>query len=106
MMASVHERIKDIGIMRAVGASGRQISKIFVYEAIIIGILGGTFGYIAGTLLAYLIGPIIFEGAIISYVPQYLPLSLILATVISVIAVLYPAFRATRIKVADSFRSL
>jgi len=106
MMASVHERIKDIGIMRAVGASRRQILKIFVYEAVIIGIVGGIFGYITGTLLAYLIGPIIFEGAIISYVPQYLPLALILATVISVIAGLYPAFQATRIKVADSFRSL
>lgn len=106
MMASVHERIKDIGIMRAVGASRRQIIRIFVYEAVIIGMVGGIFGYIAGTLLAYLIGPIIFEGAVITYVPQYLPLSLALATVISVIAGLYPAFRATRIKVADSFRSL
>lgn len=106
MMASVHERIRDIGIMRAVGASHRQIMKIFVYEAIIIGIVGGIFGYVAGTLLAYLIGPIIFAGAAITYVPQYLPLSLVLATAISVIAGLYPAFRATRIKVADSFRSL
>jgi len=106
MMASVHERIRDIGIMRAVGASHRQIMKIFAYEAIIIGIVGGIFGYVAGTLLAYLIGPIIFAGAAITYVPQYLPLSLVLATTISVIAGLYPAFRATRIKVADSFRSL
>ena len=106
MMTSVHERIRDIGIMRAVRASRNQIIKLFAYEAIIIGIVGGIFGYVAGTLLAYAVGPLIFEGTAISYVPQYLPLSLVLATFIAVIATVYPAFRATRIKVADSFRSL
>jgi len=106
MMASVHERIRDIGIMRSVGASRNQIIKLFVYEAIIIGIVGGIFGYVAGTLLAYAVGPLIFEGTAISYVPRYFPLSLVLATLIAVIATVYPAFRATRIKVADSFRSL
>ncbi len=106
MMASVHERVKDIGIMRAVGASRNQIIKVFIYEAIIIGIVGGIFGYAAGTLLAYAVGPLIFEGTAISYVPQYFPLSLALATFIAVTAAVYPAFRATRIKVADSFRSL
>ncbi|MEJ2738794.1 MAG: ABC transporter permease [Dehalococcoidia bacterium] len=106
MMASVNERVKDIGIMSAVGASRDQIIKIFVYEAVIIGIIGGIFGYIAGTLLAYAIGPILFNGTAISYVPLYFPLSLALAVVLSTIATLYPAYRATRIKVADLFRSL
>ncbi len=106
MMASVNERIKDIGIMRAVGASRNQIIKIFVYEAVIIGIVGGIFGYITGTLLAYVAGPLIFEGTAITYIPLYLPLSLALATFIAVVATVYPAFQATRIKVADSFRSL
>ena len=106
MMRSVNERIKDIGIMRAVGASHHQIMKIFIYEAIIIGIVGGIFGYLAGTLLAYGLGPVIFEVSAITPVSQYFPMSLGLAIGIAVIATLYPAFRATRIKVADTFRSL
>ncbi|MFC1969213.1 ABC transporter permease [Chloroflexota bacterium] len=106
MLASVHERIKDIGIMRAVGASRNQIIKIFIYEAIIIGVVGGVLGYVTGTLLAYVMGPLIFEGIQVTYIPQYLPLSLVLATFIAITASMYPAFRATRIKVADSFRSL
>jgi len=106
MMTSVHERIRDIGIMRAVGASRNQIIKVFIYEAIIIGIVGGIFGYMAGTLLAYAVGPLIFEGTAITYVPQYFALSLGLAVLIAVAATVYPAFRATKIKVADSFRSL
>ena len=106
MTTSVHERIKDIGIMRAVGASRNQIMKIFLYEAIIIGIAGGFLGYVAGTLLAYIVGPLIFGGVAVTYVPQYFLPSLALATFVATIAAVYPAFRASKIKVADSFRSL
>jgi putative ABC transport system permease protein len=106
MMSSVNERIKDIGIMRAVGASRNQIMRVFIYEAVIMGIVGGILGYLVGTLLAYVIGPIVFEGANINFVLKYLPLSLALAILVSVIATLYPALRAARVRVADSFRSL
>jgi putative ABC transport system permease protein len=106
MMTSVNERIKDIGIMRAVGASRSQIVKAFIYEAIIIGIIGGILGYMLGTVLAYLVGPLIFEGTAIALVPQYFALALVLAVAVAVIATVYPAYRATQIKVADSFRSL
>ena len=106
LMTSVHERVKDIGIMRAVGASRGQIIKAFIYEAIIIGLIGGILGYGAGTLLAFLAGPIIFEGTTISFMPQFIPISLALAILIAVIATLYPALHATKIRVADSFRAL
>jgi putative ABC transport system permease protein len=106
MMTSVNERIKDIGIMRAVGASRSQIVKAFIYEAIIIGIIGGVLGYMVGTLLAYIAGPLVFEGTTITLVPQYFALALVLAIAVAVVATIYPAFRATQIKVADSFRSL
>ena len=106
MTTSVHERIKDIGILKAVGASRNQIMKIFFYEAIIIGVAGGLLGYVAGTFLAYIIGPLIFGGVAVTYAPQYFLPSLALATLIAVIASVYPAFRASKIKVADSFRSL
>ena len=106
MTTSVHERIKDIGIMKAVGASRNQIMKIFFYEAAIVGLAGGLLGYVAGTLLAYIVGPLIFGGVAVTYVPQYFLPSLALAIFIAVVASVYPAFRASKIKVADSFRSL
>jgi putative ABC transport system permease protein len=106
MLTSVHERIKDIGIMRAVGASRNQIMKIFLYEALIIGVAGGFLGYVVGTLLAYAVGPLIFGGVAVTYAAQYFLPSLALATLIAAIATVYPAFRASKIRVADSFRSL
>jgi putative ABC transport system permease protein len=106
MLTSVHERIKDIGIMRAVGASRNQIIKVFLYEAVIVGVVGGLLGYVVGTVLAYIIGPLIFGGVAVTYVPQYFLPALGLATVIAVIATVYPAFRASKIRIAESFRSL
>jgi putative ABC transport system permease protein len=106
LMTSVNERIKDIGVMRAVGASRQQIIVAFIYEAVIIGIIGGLLGYAAGTLLAWVAAPLIFEGTSVTFVPFYLPASLGLAILIAIVATLYPALHATRIRVADSFRSL
>lgn len=106
MMTSVHERIKDIGIMRAVGASRNQIIKIFIYEALIIGIIGGILGYISGSVLAYIIGPLLLEGTTVHYVPVYFPVALVLAILVAILATIYPSFLATKIRVADSFRSL
>ncbi len=106
LMTSINQRIKDIGIMRAVGASRNQIIKAFIYEAVIIGILGGILGYLAGTALAYVIGPLIFEGTTINFIPIFLPISMGLAILIAIISTLYPAYHATKIRVADSFRSI
>ena len=106
MMASVHERIKDIGIMKAVGASRKQIVSMFIYEAIAVGVVGGIIGYIAGTLLSYVLGPLIFDGLTVSYAPQYLLPALGLAVLVTIVASVYPALRASHIRVADSLRSL
>jgi putative ABC transport system permease protein len=106
MMASVNERTKDIGIMRAVGASRSQILRIFIYESLITGMVGGILGYGVGTLLAYVIGPLVFENTSISFAPIFIPVSLAVATLIAVAATIYPALRATKVKVADSLRAL
>ncbi|MDO8579070.1 MAG: ABC transporter permease [Dehalococcoidales bacterium] len=106
MMTSVHERIKDIGIMRAVGASRNQIIKVFIYEAVLIGIIGGLLGYMAGTLIAWGTAPLVFEGAAVTLEPWYLPLSLLMSIIVAIASAAYPAYRATTIKVSDSFRAL
>lgn len=106
MMTSVHERTKDIGVMRAVGASRGQIILIFMFEAVLVGVLGGVLGYLGGIALAYLIGPLIFTDVAISFLPEFLPIALGLSIAVASIATLYPAIRATRIKIAEAFRSL
>jgi len=106
MMSSVHERMKDIGIMKSVGASRNQIMVMFAYEALVVGLLGGLMGYLVGTLMAYVIGPIVFDGLNVSYAPQFLLPALGIAVFVAVVASVYPALRASRIRVAESLRSL
>jgi putative ABC transport system permease protein len=106
MMTSVHERVMDIGVMRAVGASRGQIMRLFLYESVAIGLLGGSVGYLLGTLLAYIIAPLIFDGTRVVFVGWYFPLALGISVAVSVLAAIYPAYRATRIKIAEAFGSL
>ena len=57
MTMSIYERTREIGIMKAVGASNRQIKRVFLGEAAIIGVLGGIGGLLfsaAGAALANL----------------------------------------------------
>jgi putative ABC transport system permease protein len=106
MMSSVHERTKDIGIMKAVGASRGQIVRMFVYEAVAVGLIGGILGYLFGTLLSYVLGPMIFDGLAMSYAPQYLLPAVGLAMAVAIVASVYPAFRASQVRVAESLRAL
>jgi putative ABC transport system permease protein len=106
MMSSVHERSKDIGIMKAVGASRGQIVRMFVYEAVAVGLLGGLLGYVSGTLLSYVLGPLIFDGLAMSYATQYLLPAIGLAIAVAIVASVYPAFRASQVRVAESLRAL
>ena len=105
MSAMVLERRKDIGIMRAVGASRQQIVSMFLYEAAALGVLGGATGYVAGLLLALLAGPLLLNGVAVTPVVAYLPLAIGLAGAISMLAALHPALDAARMRVADAVRT-
>ena len=105
MSAMVMERRKDIGIMRAVGASRRQIVSMFLYEAAGLGVLGGVAGYLAGLLLAVAVGPLVLAGATVTPVLAYVPLAIGLAGAISMVAALHPALGAAGMRVADAVRT-
>lgn len=65
MTMSIYERTREIGIMKAVGASNRQIKRVFLGEAAIIGVLGGVGGLLfsgAGAALANLFVQAIIAG--------------------------------------------
>src|SRR4030095_15132025 len=49
MLASITERIREIGVRRAVGAKGRDIFIQIVVESAVIGVIGGLFGLVAST---------------------------------------------------------
>jgi ABC-type antimicrobial peptide transport system permease subunit len=106
LVMSILERYKEIGIMKAVGASNSDVKKIFLFEAGLIGFLGGVFGLVLGwcvSMVANFIANQILarQGAPhMSYFsfPLWLCLgSIIFSISISLLAGIYPTLRASRV---------
>ena len=114
MIMAVYERTKEIGVLKAIGAAPRQIRSLFVVEASLIGLLGG----ITGTLLGWLLGKGLnvlivqilrwqdfdIKGTFF-VVSWWLALgALAFATLVGLLAGLYPAARAARLAPLDALR--
>ena len=108
MAMAILERTREIGLMKAVGATNRDVLSIFLGEAAGIGFIGGLggviLGWVAGQVinvlaLAYLAGQAAQQGGppptMAVYTPIWLPVfTLIFATLIGIGSGLYPALRA------------
>jgi putative ABC transport system permease protein len=110
LFTSVVERTKEIGTLKAIGAQGTTILILFLVEAIIIGILGGSIGLLAGIGGGYMLtraGPGAGEGPPLE--PIYLPMDMVrvwvTSVVLSMIAGFLPAWKASRVTPIAALRS-
>jgi putative ABC transport system permease protein len=118
LYTSVTERTKEIGTMKAIGAKSRFILTLFLTEALFIGILGSTFGILSGIGGAYVLtsgfapsspGQGGGGGAAASHIdPVFVPTDLfnvwILSTILSLMAGLFPAWKASRLSPLEALR--
>lgn len=115
MIMSIYERTKEIGVMKVLGCVVTDIRKLFLFEASIIGFLGGGFGLVFSYGISYILNKYapqvgeslgIYSGYDISVIPVWLAVAaLIFSVVIGVISGLYPAIKATRIKAIEAMRT-
>jgi putative ABC transport system permease protein len=105
MTTSVVERTKEIGMMKAIGAEDSKIAKLFLFGALIIGVIGGFLGYIIGSILAQYIGDSVFHSPIH---PDFfvLPIVLGIGIGITVFSSLIPVRRAMKIEPAEVIRTV
>jgi putative ABC transport system permease protein len=100
---TVLERRSEIGLMKALGASGRAIGAFFVAEQLFLALVGGVLGYALGLVLARALGIGIFGVA-----PELrwilLPIVLVLAAVVALLGSLLPLGRASRVDPAPVLR--
>lgn len=117
MLMAVTERTREIGVLRALGASRTTILNLFLVESAMIAFLGGLMGVIFGWIVslvlnAFLQGKIRSAGLEGVGIPQSVfeySLPLVLGvlgfvTLIGLLSGLMPAIRASRLKVVDSLR--
>jgi putative ABC transport system permease protein len=104
MTIAVHERTSEIGLMRAIGASRRQILSIFIGEATVLSSLGGLVGLIIGAGGAWLLG--ITVPALPTHTPwTYVVFAELLAAVIGLLAGVLPARHAARLDPIEALRA-
>ena len=113
LVMAVLERRREIGIMKALGASDGDVRGLFFAEAAVMGLAGG----VAGTVLGFIIGRLInfqmnlylarqhFPPARISSLPLWLVLvAIAFSVVVSLLSGLYPAGRAARLDPVQALR--
>lgn len=107
MMASVSERSREIGVLRAIGFRRSKIMRIIFTEAQLICVPAGILGFVAGTMVAgILIDRILDFQATVAWNPVLAFESVLLAIVIGGAAGIYPAWRAAGLDPASALRSL
>ncbi len=102
---SIHERTRELGMLRAIGMSRRQVRTMVRYEAVITALIGAILGMVLGVIFAALISqPLKDEGFTLSYPVGSLIGLLVLAGLAGVLAAIAPARRASRLDVLDSLQ--
>jgi lipoprotein-releasing system permease protein len=114
LIMMVMEKTKDIAVLISMGARRRQIRKIFMFQGLLIGVLGTFVGLLLGYALAiagakYHLIPLSAEVYSIDYVPfspRALDGGLVagVALLISFVATLYPSWSAARVLPAEALR--
>lgn len=107
MMMSVTDRTKEIGIMRSIGALKREVLSMFIYEALILGMIGSFTGGAISFIGGYLISDLMLHTTKYLFVPSSLVQILYgvsCGIIICLICSLYPAWRAANLNPIDALR--
>jgi len=115
MVMSIYERTKEIGVMKVIGASLKDIKRLFLVEAALIGLLGGMFGVLISLLISNIInstgvqflGMMTYgEASKISSVPLWLCMvGLGFSALVGIISGYFPARRAMNLSAISAIHS-
>ena len=115
MVMSIYERTREIGVMKVIGASLKDIRRLFLFESALIGFGGGIFGVGFSYLISFIVnkfsgkfGPAlgIYEATKISIIPFWLILAAMgFSSLIGVISGYFPARRAMNLSALEAIRT-
>jgi putative ABC transport system permease protein len=102
MLVAVTERTKEVGLVKAIGGKQRNVRGQFLYEAILISLLGAAFGIVFGILLGNIVSLLMKTGFVIPWL--WVVLGVIICSAVGLLAGLYPAYKAGRLNPIEALR--
>jgi putative ABC transport system permease protein len=108
MVSSVHQRRREIGVFMSLGADDVFVYKIFLLEAVLLGVVGGVLGSGLGVLASIVLSPMALSTATsLNNIPSVvIPLSFGISIAACLVASLYPTWRATKIDPVSALKAI
>jgi putative ABC transport system permease protein len=102
---SVFERTREIGMLRAVGTTRRQLRRMVRYESVITSVIGGLLGVGVGLVFGWILTKGLSDQGIVFSVPvTFIIVVMIVAALAGVVAAIMPARRAARLDVLEALQ--
>lgn len=102
MLVAVTERTKEIGLVKAIGGKQGNVRSQFLYESIIISLMGALFGILLGVIVGNGFSLFLNTGFVIPW--AWTILGIVICTMVGLLAGLYPAFKAARLNPIEALR--
>ena len=104
LLLSVYERTREIGLVRAIGMTRKQVRRVIRWESVIVAVFGGVLGITLGLVFGFIATTALPDSFILQTgVPVlWLVLVLLACVVAGLIAALLPAYRASRLNVLEA----
>ena len=103
LVLAIHERTRELGMLRAIGTSRRQVRQLVRYESVITSLIGAVLGVLLGGIFAVLVTiPLRSQGFVISIPAGSLIVLLVVGAVFGVLAAIWPARRAAKLDVLQA----
>ncbi|MBC7901928.1 MAG: ABC transporter permease [Gemmatimonadaceae bacterium] len=102
MLVAVTERTKEVGLIKAIGGKKVNVRQQFLYESIMISLLGAFFGIIFGVLIGNTVSILMKTGFVIPWL--WVLLGVIICTIVGLLAGLYPAYKASKLNPIEALR--
>ena len=95
MLVAVNERTKEVGLIKAIGGKSKNVRQQFLFESLIISLLGAFFGIILGILVGNLFAIVLKTGFVIPW--AWVIIGIVICSIVGLAAGIYPAMKAARL---------